>query len=159
MKINCVIHDKLEVLEMNGTEKVVDILRNKFGLCGSKMRCGEGRCGSCTILLDKTPVLACILPIYAIQDSSIVTIEYFRQTPEYNDIHEAFKKAGVHHCDYCESSKYFTINEFIEKVKMPTKEEIEQFTATMPCRCVEINTLMSGIVLAAKNRRLRVNEY
>ena len=52
MKINCVINDKLETLEMLGSEKMVDILRNKFGLCGSKMRCGEGRCVSCTVLLD-----------------------------------------------------------------------------------------------------------
>ena len=159
MKINCVINEKLETLNMNGTEKIIDVLRNQFGLCGSKMRCGEGRCGSCTVLLDDTPVLSCILPAYAVQDSSIVTIEYFRQTSEYEDIHKAFKKAGVHHCDYCEASKYFTINEFIEKVKMPTKEEIEQFIATMPCKCVEANTLMTGIIIAAKNRRSRVNEY
>ena len=159
MKINCVINDKLATLNMNGTEKIIDVLRNQFGLCGSKMRCGEGRCGSCTILLDNTPVLSCILQAYAVQDSSIVTIEHFRETPEYEDIHKAFKKAGVHHCDYCEASKYFTINEFIEKVKMPTKEEIEQFIATMPCKCVESNTLMTGIIIAAKNRRSRVNEY
>ena len=68
MKINCVINDKLATLNMNGTEKIIDVLRNQFGLCGSKMRCGEGRCGSCTILLDNTPVLSCILPAYAVQD-------------------------------------------------------------------------------------------
>ncbi|MCQ2580382.1 MAG: 2Fe-2S iron-sulfur cluster-binding protein [Treponemataceae bacterium] len=158
MKIDCVINDKIESLEINGTEKLIDILRSKFNLCGSKMRCGEGRCGSCTVLLDGTPVLSCILPVYTIQDCSITTIEYFRVTSEYEDIHKGFDKAGVHHCKYCEASKYFTINEFIEQNKMPSKAEIEQFITSMPCKCVEPNTLITGIILAAKYRRIRTNE-
>ncbi|NLK46269.1 MAG: ferredoxin [Treponema sp.] len=158
MKINCVINDKLETLDMAGTEKLINILRNNFGLSGSKLRCGEGRCGSCTVLFDNAPVLSCILPVYVIQDSSIITIEYFRQMPEYEDIHKAFEKAGVHHCAYCEASKYFTINEFIEKTKTPTKSEIEQFVSTMPCKCVEMDILTTAIILAAKYRRARKNE-
>lgn len=158
MKIKLTINEKDSILDVPPNERLITVLRNTFSLCESKLRCGTGSCGSCTVLLDGKPVMSCILPVYAINDCEVSTIEHFRTTKEYADIQQGLEKAGVHFCGFCDSSKYFSINDFLLKYKRPTREEAEAFIKTTICHCVDKNVLLSGIVLAAKIRRTRIHE-
>lgn len=139
-------------------ENVISILRGKLNLCESKNQCGQGKCGSCAILLDDKPVLSCLLPIYTVADCNIITMEYFKGTDEYKDIYNAFEGTALNTCGFCTNLKIFSINEFLEKRPRPTKEEIESFIELDTCRCVDKTTYFNAILLAATLRRKRINE-
>lgn len=158
MKISFNLNGENVSAETLPTERLVTILRNKFSLCLSKMRCGEGNCGACTVLLDGVPVHSCIIPVYAAAGCEIITLEHFLQTEEGKDIEQAFKQANVKTCGFCDADKYFSINEYINKnPAIKNSDEIRAMVENMNCQCVKHQRLGGAIVLAARNRRTRKN--
>lgn len=158
MKVSFTVNNEHTTLDVVANERLISVLRNRLNLVESKMRCGSGTCGSCTVLFDGKPVRSCLIPAYVANGCTIVTIEHFRKTEEYADIVTAFEKAGVRLCGFCDASKYFGIDLFLTKYPRPTKEQIEAFIQSENCKCVDTNVLISGIIMAAKARRARIHE-
>lgn len=157
MKIPVILNDKKIVLEAEPDEKVIDVLRREK-LFSVKHGCEKGFCGACTILLDGKPVASCILPVGIIRDCKIVTLEYFKSNPLYNDIINGFNKANIHLCGYCNAGKIFTAYEILTHTQRPDREELYSKLNRYDCCCTDIDTLANGILYAVACNHARVGK-
>ncbi|MGP1576343.1 MAG: (2Fe-2S)-binding protein [Treponema sp.] len=126
-------------------ERLVDILRNRFHLIGMKKNCLQGICGSCTVLIDNRPVPSCMIPIFAVNDKHIITLDEFQKTDEYTRIMTAFEKNGVTLCGFCTASTVFTAYYLLQKYKPLTEADIRNAYIGTVCRCLDITGIITAI--------------
>ena len=94
MTIGFILNGEDLVLQSGAENRLVDILRNNFGLLETKSDCYTGQCGACSIIFNGEVVKSCLIPAFKVRNSEIITIEGFSQTDEYQDIVLGFKEAG-----------------------------------------------------------------
>lgn len=147
MNVPVVLNGNKTILEAPADETLMSVLR-RIGCASVKCGCGQGMCGSCTVLLNDCPVATCKIPLGIIQNADIVTLEYFERTKEYSIIMKGFELAGIKLCGLCDSGKIFSAYQLIKMNKIPSKDEIrEQVRSLAPC-CTDLNTLIKGIIIA-----------
>lgn len=151
MNVPVILNGNKTILEAPADETLMSVLR-RIGCASVKCGCGQGTCGSCTVLLNDNPVATCKIPLGIIQNADIVTLEYFERTKEYTMIMKGFELAGIKMCGLCNSGKIFSAYQLIKMNKIPTRDEIyEQVRSLAPC-CTDLNTLIRGIILAIEIR-------
>ncbi len=144
-------------IDSNPGERLVHILRRRFNLLSAKEGCLSGRCGSCMVLMNDSPVPSCIMPIFQVRNTSITTLESFCKTDDYQDIINAFEGAGVNMCGFCNAGKIFIAHTILLANLRPLKEEIREMFSGNMCRCTNIEDLITGVKNAGANRRKRQN--
>ena len=151
MNVPVILNGNKTILEAPADETLMSVLR-RIGCSSVKCGCGQGTCGSCTVLLNDSPVATCKIPLGIIQNADLVTLEYFERTKEYSIIMKGFELAGIKLCGLCDSGKIFSAYQLVKLNKIPTREEIyEQVRSLAPC-CTDLNTLINGIILALEIR-------
>jgi carbon-monoxide dehydrogenase small subunit len=136
--------------------RLVNILRDNFGLLGTRLGCLIGKCGQCSLVFNGDVVKSCLIPAFKIRGSEIITIEGFSQTDEYQDIIQGFAEAKVESCGFCNTSKILTVEALLSRNQRPgTKEEILPFFAGIDCRCTEPEEIVRGVISVAEHRRRR----
>ena len=95
------LNGRLVEVEVEPDEPLLETLRNRLKMTGVKKGCGEGECGSCTVLLDGRPVTSCLLPALKAQGKSVTTIEGLAPAEGMHPIQESFLEAGAVQCGYC----------------------------------------------------------
>ena len=127
-------------LNVNGEEHELDLpvgrtladtLRDNIGLTGTKIACGEGHCGACTVLLDGVPVYSCITLAHMIGEREVTTIEGLREHP----LVEAFVRADALQCGFCTPGQIVSASALVESNPQPSSEEIRHAMAGNLCRC------------------------
>lgn len=147
MNVPVILNGNKTILEAPADETLMSVLR-RIGCASVKCGCGQGTCGSCTVLLNDNPVATCKIPLGIVQNADIVTLEYFERTKEYSIIMKGFELAGIKMCGLCDSGKIFSAYQLVKLNKIPGRDEIyEQVRSLAPC-CTDLNTLINGIVLA-----------
>ena len=109
------------------------------------------------VLLGGNPVPACIVPVFQVRNMSIVTIEGFRETDDYNDIHKGFGTAGVAMCGFCNAGKILIAHTILASDIRPTKETVKGMFSGNICRCTDLESLIEGVLQAGIIRRKRQN--
>ena len=155
MKVSFTLNGKDVSIESPPHVRFIHILRERFGLLGTKEGCLQGRCGYCLVFLNKNLVPACMLPVFSLFRANIVTIEGFRETPEFSDIEEGFLQAGVNPCGFCASAKILTTHKLLEDDSSPGETQIRKTLSGVICRCTSFSSLVEGVKIAAVNRRQR----
>lgn len=151
MNVPVILNGNKTILEAPADETLMSVLR-RIGCASVKCGCGQGTCGSCTVLLNDNPVATCKIPLGIIQNADIVTLEYFERTKEYSIIMKGFELAGIKLCGLCDSGKIFSAYQLVKLNKIPSRDEIyEQVRSLAPC-CTDLNTLINGIILALEIR-------
>lgn len=151
MNVPVILNGNKTILEAPADETLMSVLR-RIGCSSVKCGCGQGTCGSCTVLLNDSPVATCKIPLGIIQNADIVTLEYFERTKEYSIIMKGFELAGIKLCGLCDSGKIFSAYQLVKLNRIPTRDEIyEQVRSLAPC-CTDLNTLINGIILALEVR-------
>ena len=110
---------------------LAEVLRDELGLTGTKVACGEGHCGACTVQLDGVPVLSCIMLVHAVAEREVTTIEGLREHP----LVEAFVRADALQCGFCTPGQIVSAAALVEATPQPTREEIRHGMAGNLCRC------------------------
>ncbi len=110
---------------------LAEALREELGLTGTKIACGEGHCGACTVLLDGEPVVACITLAAAVGDREVTTIEGLREHP----LVDAFVAADALQCGFCTPGQIVSAAALVAANPEPTREEIRHAMAGNLCRC------------------------
>ena len=147
MNVLVVLNGNKTILEAPADETLMSVLR-RIGCASVKCGCGQGMCGSCTVLLNDSPVATCKIPLGIIQNADIVTLEYFERTKEYSIIMKGFELAGIKLCGLCDSGKIFSAYQLLKMNRIPSRDEIrEQVRSLAPC-CTDLNTLIKGIIIA-----------
>lgn len=147
MKIPVVLNGNRIELQANPEDSLMSVLR-KLGCNSVKCGCGQGLCGSCTILFNDLPSAACKIPAGIAINSDITTMEYFSQTEEYRAIMQGFELAQISLCGYCNSGKIFSVYQILKAQKCPERGElIAELKYLAPC-CTDLNSLINGAIYA-----------
>lgn len=111
------------------------VLRNHFGLTGTKYGCGLGFCGSCTVLIDQEPVRSCTLAISEVAGKNVVTIEGLAKNGKLHPIQKAFVEHDALQCGFCTSGMVMNATGLLLKNPSPTTQEIKDGMENNLCRC------------------------
>lgn len=137
-------------LNTDPLRRLIDVLREDFGLTGVKEGCSEGECGACSVLLNGRMVTSCIIPVGAVDGQKVMTIEGLRETPKGKTIIEAFADGGAVQCGFCIPGMVIAAYCILERNPDPTEEEIRLGISGNICRCTGYDLIVESIRLAAK---------
>ncbi|MGA2342420.1 MAG: (2Fe-2S)-binding protein [Steroidobacteraceae bacterium] len=149
------------VLSVNGEKHPVDVpadmpllwvLRDVIGLMGTKYGCGIAQCGACTVQLDGQAVRSCVLPVSAVGEKSVVTIEGVGTTPSGQKIQQAWLDVDVVQCGYCQSGQIMSAAALLASVPNPTDDEINAAMSGNICRCGTYVRIKAAIKQAATGK-------
>jgi len=134
---------------------LLEVLRYKMGLTGSKQGCDKGDCGACTVLVDGTPVVACLVLAATVEEKKILTIEGLMPAhlaaggsgPD--PVQDAFDKAGALQCGFCQPGMILSARALLNKNSQPTQQDIQEALAGNLCRCTGYTQIFEGVVNAA----------
>src|SRR5918996_240133 len=127
-------------LRINGAEfgvvpavgrTLAETLREDLGLTGTKVACGEGHCGACTVLVDGVPYLSCVTLVHTVEDREITTIEGLREHP----LVDAFVRCDALQCGFCTPGQIVSAAALVEASPSPSQDEIRHAMAGNLCRC------------------------
>jgi len=107
------------------------VLRDDLGLTGTKVACGEGHCGACTVLLDGVPTLSCITLAHCVDTREVTTIEALRDHP----LVGAFVREDALQCGFCTPGQIVSASALVEANSEPSRDEIRHAMAGNLCRC------------------------
>jgi carbon-monoxide dehydrogenase small subunit len=139
--------------EINVRRTLLEVLRENFGLTGTKKGCNEGECGTCTVLLDGKPVASCIVLAVEAQGKSIETVEGLEQNGELHRLQQAFIEHGAFQCGFCTPGVLMAAKGLLNKNPKPSEEEVRRAIAGNLCRCTGYNKYVEAILdVAAKPR-------
>jgi aerobic-type carbon monoxide dehydrogenase small subunit (CoxS/CutS family) len=110
---------------------LAEVLREDLGLTGTKIACGEGHCGACTVQVDGVPVLSCITLVHTVRDRRVTTIEGLREHP----LVAAFVREDALQCGFCTPGQIVSAAALVAANPSPTREEIRHGLAGNLCRC------------------------
>ncbi len=149
------------VLQINGEARAVDVpgdmpllwvLRDVVGLTGTKFGCGIALCGACTVHLDGQAVRSCVLPVRAIGNKAVTTIEAIGQTPSGRKIQQAWLDVDVVQCGYCQSGQIMTAAALLAGNGNPGDAEIDAAMSGNICRCATYVRIRAAIKQAATGK-------
>src|SRR6202451_2939873 len=150
------------VLTINGESKTVDappdmpllwVLRDLLGMTGTKFGCGIAQCGACTVHLDGKAVRSCLLPVGAIGNRAITTIEGVGATPSGAKVQKAWLDVEVIQCGYCQSGQIMSAAALLAATPTPDDFDIDAAMAGNICRCGTYVRIRAAIKQAASQRQ------
>jgi selenium-dependent xanthine dehydrogenase len=134
-------------------EMLSDVLRNRLGLTGTKIACEEAECGSCTVILDGQPVLACTLPAMKAAGREVLTIEGLREKGKLHPLQDAFVKHGAVQCGFCIPGQIMTSYALLLKNPDPTETDIRHALKDTLCRCGAYPRIVAAVQAASDSLR------
>jgi carbon-monoxide dehydrogenase small subunit len=130
----------------------LDVLRDGLALTGTKYGCGEGVCGTCTILVDGEPVRACLVLAARLRDRAVVTVEGLERDGEPDRLQAAFARAGAVQCGFCTPGMLLSARALLTSNPSPTAEEVREALAGNLCRCTGYTKIIEAVLAAARER-------
>jgi len=134
-EINCILNGKDLKIQVEAGETLLEMLRERLDLTGTKKGCEVGECGACTVLVDGVPVDSCIYLATRIDGKEVLTIEGLAETDKITEIQQAFIDEGAVQCGYCTPGFILTAHALLKKNGKPTYEDIKRELAGNMCRC------------------------
>jgi carbon-monoxide dehydrogenase small subunit len=156
MNISFILNGEDVVVQSEAGVRLINILREKFGLLGAKSGCLTGQCGACSILFNGRVSPACLIPAFKARGSEIITLEGFSLTDEYQDIITSFRRVHLGNCGYCEAGKILCAETLLERNTAPSKDEIIAGFSGIKCHCTNIERLVEAVNIAASSRQRRL---
>ena len=131
-------------------ERLLDVLRHDLELTGTKEGCGEGECGSCSVLLDGVLVNSCLIPVLQASGSEIVTIEGLASDGRLQVLQQSFLDCGGAQCGICTPGMILASVHLLNKKPQPTLEEIREALSGNLCRCTGYMQIFEAVADAAR---------
>jgi aerobic-type carbon monoxide dehydrogenase small subunit (CoxS/CutS family) len=142
-----IVNGHTYALEAPVGRTLAEVLRGDLGLTGTKIACGEGHCGACTVQLDGVPVLSCITLAHSVAGRHVTTIEGLREHP----LVDAFVEADATQCGFCTPGQIVSASALLEAIPNPSDEEIKHAMAGNLCRCGTYPKIERAIHAVASN--------
>jgi len=146
-------------LKVNSEEKellikedalLIDVLRDEIGYTGTKRGCGEGECGTCTVLIDGRPVNSCLILAALVQGKEITTIEGVGTPENLHPIQQAFVDEGAIQCGFCTPGMVMSTKSLLDHEKNPDEQQIRKALSGNLCRCTGYVKIVKAVKKAAE---------
>ncbi|MFH6604058.1 (2Fe-2S)-binding protein [Maribacter algicola] len=144
------INGKKQEVEVSAETPILWVLRNHLKLVGTKYGCGIAQCGSCTVHLNGVATRSCMLPVSAVGNQEITTIEGLSEHGDH-PVQKAWLEVDVAQCGYCQSGQIMTATALLNNNPSPTDEEIEGAMNGNICRCGTYTRIKKAIKLASES--------
>jgi aerobic-type carbon monoxide dehydrogenase small subunit (CoxS/CutS family) len=153
--ITFTVNGKEVDLDVAPGEMLVDVLRGKLGLTGTKVGCREGECGACSIIMNGKLVTSCLIPAMKADRATILTIEGLAQNGEMHAIQKRFVEDGAIQCGFCTPAMVLAGKALLDANPHPTREEIQLAISGILCRCTGYQKIIKAIDSASQAGELR----
>jgi isoquinoline 1-oxidoreductase alpha subunit len=141
------VNHKQYTVDAESNMPLLWVLRDLLGLTGTKYGCGVATCGACTVIIDGKAVLACRKTVGNCVNAQIITIEGLSEDGSH-PVQQAWQKAGVPQCGYCQPGQMMTVVAMLEKDKHPSDEKIDEVMSGVLCRCGTYQRIKKAIHIA-----------
>lgn len=148
--LSMILNGKDVSVEVDPGDLLVHVLRDKLGLIGTKVACGEGECGACTVLVDGLSVTSCIYPALKAQGREVTTIEGLAEGGRLHPIQQAFVDVTAPQCGYCIPGMVLSAKALLDQNPHPARDEIKEGISGNICRCTGYYQIVEAIELAAQ---------
>lgn len=153
MIVKFVLNGELVSPDVDPSRRLIDILRDDFFLTGAKEGCGEGECGSCTVLMDGQPVHSCLVLAGQLEGHEVLTVEGLAQNGELDLLQNAFVENNAVHCGFCTPGMIMSAKGLLMKNPDPSEAEIREALSGNICRCSDYRQIVMAVKDAAKRLR------
>jgi carbon-monoxide dehydrogenase small subunit len=150
--IRLVANGQKEELDVPAGMTLLELLRERLYLTGTKEGCGEGECGACTVLLDGKPVTACLVLAVEADGCEVQTIEGEAVNGKLSNLQQAFIDAGAVQCGFCTPGMIMSARGLLSRNPNPTQEEIVEAVAGNLCRCTGYEAIIAAVRKAAQSQ-------
>jgi len=144
------VNGRTQQVETEADDTLLSVLRDDLDLTGSRFGCGEGQCGSCTVLVDGRAMRSCITRVSTLAKASIVTIEGLAANGTLHPAQEAFLEVEAFQCGYCTSGMVMATVALLEANPTPTDADIIRALDRNVCRCGTYPRIVKAVRLAAQ---------
>ena len=129
---------------------LVEVLRDHFGLTGTKRGCNESACGACTVILNGMAVKSCSVLALQADGGEVLTVEGLAQGTELHPLQKAFLDYGAFQCGFCTAGMLMSTKALLDENPKPTKEQIKEGIDGNICRCTGYNSIIRAVTAVVK---------
>jgi carbon-monoxide dehydrogenase small subunit len=153
MRIEFTVNGRRRQFEVEPNQLLINLLRGKMYLTGTKYGCGIGMCGACTVLLDGEPVLSCLTLAADVHGKDVRTIEGLAEGGQLDVLQESFLEEGAVQCGYCSPGFIMTSEALLKENPEPSEEEIREYLKGNLCRCTGYVNIIKAVKRAAEKSK------
>ncbi len=151
MRITFVLNGRQTTLEVPGSKRLLDLLREDCGLTGVKEGCGKGECGACSILFDGQVANSCLILACQADGHEVITIEGLEKDGELDPVQQAFIDTGAVQCGFCTPGRALAAKALLTENPNPNDEEIKNGLSGNLCRCTGYGKIIAAVKRAASS--------
>jgi carbon-monoxide dehydrogenase small subunit len=150
--ITVTVNGSKEYLDVPANMTLLQMLREKLALTGTKNGCGAGECGACTVLMDGEPVNSCMVLAVEADGTEIVTVEGLARDGQLDVLQKAFVEEGGVQCGFCTPGMLISARALLDRNPSPTEQEIREALVGNLCRCTGYTRIVRAIQQSAKGQ-------
>jgi aerobic carbon-monoxide dehydrogenase small subunit len=154
IQIKFTVNGEIRQLDVYSHHSLADVLRQQLGLLGTKVSCGEGECGACTVIMDGKAVNSCIVLAPELDGRDILTIEGLAKQGELDPIQTAFIEEGAVQCGFCTPGMIMSTKALLAENPTPDEDQIRQALAGNLCRCTGYHRIVKAVLKAAERSKI-----
>jgi len=148
--IQVTVNGSLECVEVPSHWTLLQMLRDKLALTGTKNGCSAGECGACTVLMDGEPVNSCMLLAVEADGAEIVTVEGLARDGQLDPLQTAFIEQGAVQCGFCTPGVLMAARALLDRNPDPSEEQVREALVGNLCRCTGYTRIVSAVLQAAR---------
>ena len=152
IRIQISFNGKAHTLSVPANWTLLDVLREKLGLTGTKRGCEIGECGACTVVMDGQAVNSCLVLAPQADGATILTVEGLEQNGQLHPLQESFLKHDAVHCGFCTPGMLMSAYALLQRIPDATPEEIRRAIAGNLCRCSGYQQIVEAIHDVSQDR-------
>jgi len=150
MKLEFTLNERRRQFDVEPNQLLINLLREKLYLTGTKYGCGIGECGACTVLVDGEPVLSCLTLAVDVHGRNVTTIEGLAEGDEIDVVQKAYLEEGAVQCGFCTPGFIMTTKALLKENPSPTEEEIKEYLKGNYCRCTGYINIIKAVKRATE---------
>jgi len=152
-KINFKLNRQLIELEVAPHEILLEVLRNRLGIKSPKFGCGQGDCGTCTVLIDGKSVRSCLILAIEVDGQEIITLEGIMRDGQLTPLQESFLEHNSFQCGFCSPGMILSATELLGNNPQPSEQDIKKALSGNLCRCTGYTSIIEAITDHIERRK------